>query len=212
MTSHNIFKFVQLLKVQRWKENTLAAVLESLSTLTEHMGGGQGGCDGTTNGNGKQTLNLTLFTVEIYSFYVWLSTTDRLPLLLLSLFYFSILLALSSLYDFTTVLERTTSQLGERNQGREGERKSTEVCFTGLSWGWARAESGDWNSGKVKPTVGAVQEELPRESASRHWQRGITQTWLLIFRPASVFSASFRGYSVQLLLPRPGSSNIQWSK
>lgn len=123
--------------------------------------------------------------------------------------------ALSSLCDFTTVLERTTSQLGERNQGREGERKerkSTEVCFTGLSWGWARAESGDWNSGKVKPTVGAVQEELPRESASRHWQRGITQTWLLNLCPASAFSASFRGYSVQLLLPSSGSSNIRRSK
>lgn len=64
-------------------------------------------------------------------------------------------------------------ELGERNKGREGGRGSAhKFVLRDRAEAGTRTASGDWNSGKVKPTVGAVQEELPRESASRRWQRG----------------------------------------
>lgn len=59
-------------------------------------------------------------------------------------------------------------------EGRGRGRRGSPQKF--VLWDWAeagtRAASGHWSSGKVKSTAAAEQEELPRESASRRWQRG----------------------------------------
>lgn len=104
MTSHNVFKVLQLLKVQPWKTNTWQLFQISLSTLTEHMAGGQGGCDGPPNG-----ANLPSDVVHSGAmWYLWVAVYYRqTPSFVtppLSHLFLSFPPALPSPYDLTTVL------------------------------------------------------------------------------------------------------------
>lgn len=175
MTSHNFFKVLQHLKVQPLKTNTWQLFQISLFTLTEHMAGGQGGCDGPPNGANHSS--------DIHSgamWYLWVAVYYRQTPSFVTLLSLTLSLSLSSISIFFSsptipIWFDHSLELGERNKGREGRGRrgsAHEFVLWDRAEAGTRAASGDWNSGKVKPTVGAVQEELPRESASRRWQRG----------------------------------------
>lgn len=102
MTSHNVFKVLQLLKVQPWKTNTWQLFWISLSNLTEHMAGGQGGCDGSPNGaNLSSDVHSGIFVWYLWVAVYYRQTPSFVILLSLSL---SFSPALPSPYDLTTVL------------------------------------------------------------------------------------------------------------
>lgn len=118
MTSHNIFNFCAAFEGSTLKNKHAGSCFGvHCPPWLNTWGGGHGGCDGTTNGNEKQTLNLTLFRGEIYSFYVRRSTTDRLPPLLLSLSSISIYCYLSSI----VISIWFRHSLGEDNKWARGE-------------------------------------------------------------------------------------------
>lgn len=63
--------------------------------------------------------------------------------------------------------------------------------------------------GKSSQLWEQCKKSCPENQPADADKEGITQTWLLNLCPVSAFSTSFQGYSVQLLLPGLGSSNIQ---